>query len=260
MPSVASCMTKPSKARVRSAFEKAASTYNQAAAVQRRICDRLAASLPVQACHRLLDAGCGTGYALPLLQARYPDAAILALDLSVGMLARVPPGALRLAGDLEQLPLAPHSLDLYWSSLAVQWCDLPAVLHEARRTLRLGGTLRLATLGPATFHELRHAFAGIDRHDHTLNFLTPEAVAAAAHAAGFPTVDLAQHTETAHYPDLKTLLRAVKAVGANQVGAGRRTSLMSRQSLLRVEAAFETLRTPAGLPLSYDVITLSAQA
>jgi malonyl-CoA O-methyltransferase len=253
-------MTKPTKARVRRSFEKAASTYDQAAEVQRRICDRLAASLPDQPLRCLLDAGCGTGYALPLLQDRYPDARVLTLDLSVGMLTRVPTAALRLAGDLEHLPLAAHSLDLYWSSLAVQWCDLPAVLHEARRTLRSGGTLRLATLGPATFRELRHAFAGIDQHDHTLGFLSPDAILAAAQAAGFPTVDLVQYTETAHYPDLSSLLRAVKAVGANQVGEGRRTSLMSRQALARVEAAFETLRTPAGLPLSYDVISLSAQA
>lgn len=253
-------MTKPSKARVRLSFEKAAPTYDQAADVQRRICDRLAAALPDLQAPGILDAGCGTGYALRLLQARYPDACILTLDLSVAMLKRVPGSALRLAGDLEHLPLAPHSLDLYWSSLAVQWCDLPAVLQEARRTLRPGGTLRLATLGPATFHELRHAFAEIDRHEHTLGFLTPCAIEDAARATGFPTVDLARHTEIAHYPDLKTLLRAVKAVGANQVGEGRRTSLMSRQALARVEAAFETLRTPAGLPLSYDVITLSAQA
>jgi malonyl-CoA O-methyltransferase len=65
--------------------------------------------------------------------------------------------------------------------------------------------------------------------------------------------------ETAHYPDFASLMRAVKAIGANQVGAGRRRGLMGRATLARAGAAIEQLREPAGLPLTYDVITLSAR-
>ena len=252
-------MTKPSKARVRLSFEKAAPTYDQAADVQRRICDRLAAALPDLQAPGILDAGCGTGYALRLLQARYPDARILTLDLSVAMLKRVPDHALRLAGDLEHLPLAPHSLDLYWSSLAVQWCELPLVLREARRILRPDGALALASLGPATFHELRHAFAGVDEYRHTLAFHTADEIAAMAATAGLRDIAVASYPQVAHYADFKSLLRAVKAIGANQVGDGRRTSLMSRTAFQKAEAAYETQRTLDGLPLTYDVITLIAR-
>ena len=49
-----------------------------------------------------------------------------------------------------------------------------------------------------------------------------------------------------------------QAIGANQIGSGRRTGLMSRSEFQRAEAAFERLRTPAGLPLTYDVIYLHA--
>ena len=66
-------------------------------------------------------------------------------------------------------------------------------------------------------------------------------------------------TEIAHYPDFKSLLRAVKAIGANQIGDGKRTSLMSRGAFKQAEAACEKLRTAAGLPLTYDVITLTAR-
>ena len=65
--------------------------------------------------------------------------------------------------------------------------------------------------------------------------------------------------EIAHYADFKSLLRAVKAIGANQLGAGRRTSLLSRNAFQRAEQAAEALRTPDGLPLTYDVITLHAR-
>jgi len=253
-------MHKPAKARVRLSFERAAPTYDSAADVQRRICDRLLAGLPDIRVDRLLDAGCGTGYAQPLLQTRFPHAQALALDLSPAMLGHIATPCCRLAGDLEHLPLADASLDLYWSSLAVQWCELVLALREARRTLKPGGRLALASLGPATFHELRHAFAEVDAHRHTLSFHSPDEIRQLALDAGFTAVDVQKSTEIAHYPDFKSLLKAVKAVGANQVGAGQRRSLMSRTAFARAEAACETLRTPAGLPLTYDVITLYAQA
>ena len=253
-------MHKPAKARVRLSFERAAPTYDSAAEVQRRICDRLLAGLPDQPVARLLDAGCGTGYAQALLQARFPAAQAVALDLSPAMLDRIAAPCCRLAGDLEHLPLADASLDLYWSSLAVQWCELALALREARRALKPGGRLALASLGPATFHELRHAFSGVDEYRHTLSFHSPEEIRQIALDAGFAAVDVKKSTEIAYYQDFKSLLKAVKAVGANQVGDGQRRSLMSRAAFARAAAACETLRTPAGLPLTYDVIALYAQA
>ncbi len=269
-------MTKPTKARIRRSFERAAASYDTAAEVQRRICDHLLATLPAGQPARLLDGGCGTGYALRALQSRFPACQALALDLSPAMLGQIVagqgrseqanrnheqqrPAVWRLAGDLEQLPLAAASLDLYWSSLAVQWCELAAVLREAARCLRPGGRLALATLGPATFHELRLAFAGIDRYQHTLGFETRDSLAALCHQLGLHAVDLENRQEICHYADLRQLLHAVKAVGANQLGSGRRTGLMSRQGLRALEAAYERQRTPQGLPLTYDVLYLHAQ-
>jgi malonyl-CoA O-methyltransferase len=253
-------MTRPSKARIRQSFERAAPTYDSAADIQRRICHRLIDMLPTVPAARLLDAGCGTGYALPLLRQRFPDAQLIGLDLSPAMLRHVAEPCCRLAADLEHLPLAAASIDLFWSSLAVQWCDLPLVLNEARRILRPGGTVALASLGPATFHELRRAFSGVDDYRHTLAFHETDEIRKMATQAGFSAIQLENHRQVAHYGDFKSLLRAVKAVGANQLGDGRRTSLMSRSLFQRAEAAYEAQRTRDGLPLTYDVITLIAQA
>lgn len=255
----------PAKSRVRAAFERAAESYDSAAAVQRRICQQLCAQLPEAFSPRqMLDAGCGTGYALNLLRQRFPLAQYLALDFSPAMLQRCldsqPGKTLALAGDIEQLPLADASVDLYWSSLAVQWCDLGRALAEARRVLKPGGALALATLGPATFAELRAAFADVDRHAHTLSFLEAREVARLADRSGFTTVDVGIHRETAHYPDFPALLRAVKAVGANQIGAGRRTGLLGRSAFARAAAAAESGRQPEGLPLGYEAILLLARA
>jgi len=251
--------TKPSKARIRQSFERAARSYDSAAEIQRRICTQLAEGLPEISPTSVLDAGCGTGFALPDLQARFPNAHAVGLDLSSAMLEQVTTQCCRIAGDLEQLPLADACLDLYWSSLAVQWCDLATALREAHRTLRPAGHAALASLGPATFHELRHAFADVDHYRHTLSFHSLEEIRKIAVSLHFVAINTQKSTKIAHYPDFKTLLRAVKAVGANQLGQGKRTSLMSRAAFLRAEAAYEQLRTSAGLPLTYDVIYLYAQ-
>jgi malonyl-CoA O-methyltransferase len=253
-------MHRPSKARIRQSFERAATTYDSAAEIQRQICSQLAATLPANmAVSRLLDAGCGTGFALNLLQTRWPNAHALAVDLAPAMLQRIATSCCRIAGDLEQLPLAGNSLDLYWSSLAMQWCDLPQTLAEAHRVLAAQGQVAIATLGPQTFCELRHAFANIDDYRHTLGFHSAAEIGDLARQTGFVTVNVLNSPKITHYPDVKTLLKAVKAIGANQLGAGRRTTLMSRSSFRQAEAAFEQLRVEAGLPLTYDVITLNAK-
>lgn len=255
-------MSTPARHQVRQSFERAAATYDQAAGVQRLACNILAEQLPqpLSATPRLLDAGCGTGYALPLLQAFAPTAEVLALDLAPAMLARAHAATARIQGDLECLPLATASIDLYWSSLAWQWCNPTRALAEARRVLRPGGSFLLCSLGPATFTELRQAFVAVDNYPHTLDFLAGDKLLQLAQTAGFPGLKLRCQRATVHYPDVRHLLRAVKAVGANQLGQGRRTGLMGRAAFSRLSAAYETQRQEAGLPLSYDLIFLSGTA
>ncbi len=253
-------MSRPPKSEVRRSFGKAASSYDTAAEVQRRICLQLAEGLsPLPPHATVLDTGCGTGFGLSLLQQQRPEGAeLIGLDLSPAMVATVAPQFHRIAGDAEQLPLASASIDLYWSSLALQWCDLERALGESHRVLRPGGQLAVATLGPRTFEELRSAFAAADAYPHTLDFLSPEAVLATAKAAGFTQAWIETRLEVAHHTDLRSLLKSIKAIGANQVSGTRRTGLMSRSAWQRAEAAYEALRQPAGLPLSYDVIVLRA--
>ena len=57
-----------------------------------------------------------------------------------------------------------------------------------------------------------------------------------------------------YYPELKSLLRSIKAIGAQNVGEGGRNGMMGRRAWQKVEAAYEQFRTPAGLPASYDVL------
>ena len=248
------------KQQVRQAFDGAARSYDAATPVQRAVGQALLLALQAQGPgwqpQRLLDAGCGTGQGAQLLQAAYPAAQLLRLDFAPAMLACAAPGA-PLCADLEALPLAPACIDLYWSSMAVQWCDLGRVLQEAARVLAPGGTLALSTLGPATFAALDRAFAQADTHPHRLGFTAPEALAAALAAAGLRLVWQGRAQHSAWYADLASLLRAIKTAGAHTV-PGRRSGLLGRRAWQRVQADYERLRQPQGLPAHYDVLSVIA--
>lgn len=253
-------LSAPIKQRVRESFDRAASTYDGAAVLQRRVCDRLLAHLaPPTPPTRILDAGCGTGYGARILRQRWPQVPIIGVDFAPAML-EVARDAIDLgfAADIEKLPFPDAHVDLWWSSLSIQWCDAASVFADAFRVLKSGGALAVSTLGPETFHELRTAFAGIDTHRHTLAFDTPEAILTALENAGFGNIALRRERHAVHYPDLKRLMRAVKDIGAHNVGEGGRSGMMGRTAWQRVEAAYERFRTTEGLPASYDVILATA--
>ncbi|MBK7564090.1 MAG: methyltransferase domain-containing protein [Propionivibrio sp.] len=139
--------------RVRDSFERAAATYDQAAVVQRQVCDRLLdefASSNRPFTH-LLDAGCGTGYGARLLRARWPSVHYGCRFRTVHARYRNRDTDACFAADIEKLPFGDSSFDLWWSSLTIQWCDTDRVFSEAARVLRPKGRLALSTLGPDTF-------------------------------------------------------------------------------------------------------------
>lgn len=245
------------KRAIRQAFGEAAQSYDAVAAVQTRVVRQLIGLCPAAIQGQVLDAGCGTGSGLRALAARYPEARFLGLDAALGMCRSVAtPGIL--CGDIEALPLRTESLALYWSSLAWQWTTPRLAAAEAFRTLQSGGELRVATLGPQTMFELREVFAGIDAHQHVRSFDQPESCAAALQLAGFTSVRIGTARECGYYSDLASLMRSIRRLGAHVLDR-RRQTLMGRQTWARLSAAYERYRTAEGLPVSHDVIYLSAR-
>jgi malonyl-CoA O-methyltransferase len=256
------------KARVRQAFNQAAASYCPAADVQRRVVQALAERLSADASASvIIDAGCGTGFARSLMLAARPAARILAIDHAEQMLHQYRDGAGArpgyewiVGGDSERLPLADASADLYWSSLCLQWCHLPSALAEARRVLKPGARILFATVVDETFRELRVAFDGVDAHSHTLDCLTRGDVESSVRAAGFATIEVGSERILALFPDLRTLLRAVRQVGASEVSGPRRRGLLGRAAWQRIENRYAQFRDARGCPLTYDILYVSALA
>ena len=238
----------PDKRQVALSFSRAAAQYDGAALLQRRVADGLLArlhALEEQAWldpQRWLDLGSGTGYC--------------SRALAPGMLrhARAQGAGARhyLTADAERLPLRADSCDLILSSLALQWCpDLPGVLAEARRILRPGGVLAFSSLVAGTLDELRQSWARVDDQVHVNRFRPQTAYAAATQASGL-TLEVVP--ERLHFPDLRALTQHLKAIGAHNLNQGRPQGLTGRQRLAAFTQAYESLREPAGLPATYQVI------
>jgi malonyl-CoA O-methyltransferase len=254
------------KRDVRRSFENAAKAYDQAAVLQREVADRLVERLEVVRLQpgRILDAGAGTGYGSIELARRYPKARVIALDLSLGMAshsrARFSFWQRRLKGhgfvcaDVERLPLADASIDLVYSNLALQWCNLEAVFAECRRVLRPGGLLVFTTFGPDTLAELRASWAAADGNVHVNAFLDMHDVGDALVRARFaaPVMDVERLTVT--YEKAVDLLKDLKTIGAHNVNAGRPRGLTGQARLRAMVSAYEHYRHDGRLPATYEVI------
>lgn len=256
--------------RIARAFAQAAPHYDAHAALQREVVQALCALLPTDAPQAMLDLGCGTGYCAALLRRHYPHATLLALDLALPMLRRVAatlpatlPAAqapLLVCGDAAALPLASASLDLVCSSLTLQWCPEPRqVFAELRRVLRPGGRALLSTFGPDSLAELRAAWATVDGHRHVNAFVPPEVLQSAARDSGLRLL-LLRRPRQRWYPDLRTLSRELKGIGAHNMNATQRPGLTGRQAFERAERAFAAGRQGTrGIPVTYDLLYLSLE-
>ncbi len=254
----------PAKQRIRQAFDQAATGYDAAADVQREVSDRLAAHLLQTGLDgepaAILDAGCGTGYSARWLAQRWPRAELALLDFAPAMLAmaRVQhPGATVICADIEALPFGGGRFGGYWSSLVWQWNDPRRCLAEAARVLKPGGMLAVATLGADNFPELRHAFTELDDYNHVLAIPPPERLLADCRAGGWTVMVWDRQPVRRHFPDVQSVLRSVKAVGAREVEQ-RRPTPFRRSAWRALMARYERLREPAGLPLTYDAVWLIA--
>jgi len=224
---------------------------------------------------RVLDAGCGTGADLPLLQKSYPAAQILGLDAADAMLragqgpeakssslnqllSKLLPsksGVDLVCGDFAELPLGPNSLDLVWSNLALHWHPQPdRVFAEWRRVLRVNSLLMFSCFGPDSLRELRTAFAEADLTPHVLPFVDMHDFGDQLVEAGFSTPVLDMETITVTYDTPQALLSDVRALGGNPLTTLRR-SMMGKAAWQRMLDTLERGRRSDGkLGLTFEVI------
>ncbi|RRV43683.1 malonyl-ACP O-methyltransferase BioC [Pseudomonas sp. p106] len=250
----------PDKRQVAASFSRAAASYDSVAALQRAVGMTLLEQLPDPLTpSRWLDLGSGTGHFSRVLAERFTPATGVAVDIAEGMLrhARGEQGGARyhVAGDAERLPLLDHSVDLVFSSLAVQWCaQFSSVLEEARRVLRPGGVLAFSSLCVGTLDELRASWQAVDGMVHVNRFRRFEDYQRLCAASGLEQLGLRQQAHVLHYPHVRGLTHELKALGAHNLNPGRPSGLTGRTRMQGLLQAYEAFRQPQGLPATYQVV------
>lgn len=249
------------KADVAESFSRAAGDYDSVARLQRDVGNRLLVSLDqLEVTPRtILDLGCGTGHFLPELARRFPGAEYIGLDIARGMVEyarrRLGGAARWIVGDAESLPLATGSVDLVFSSLAIQWSYRPDLLFaELARVLTPGGRCVFTSLGPRTLQELRAAWAAVDQHQHVNTFLPPQQLRSAAERIPGLRLGLAAEQFSMRYSRVGELLRELKTLGAHNVNRQRPAGLTGRRALQGMFDAYEQWRQEGVLPATYDVL------
>jgi len=208
----------------------------------------------------VLDCGSGYGIDLKLLEARYPQAQIIALDSCFKFLQDLrPPVSItaRLAqvfgrknansdficSDASVLPLRSGSIDLVYSNLLLPYLnDYRQFFAEISRVLKVGGTFCFSGLGVDSAKELRalglSTYTFPDMHDIGDSLL----------AAGFsnPVVD----TEylTLDYDSLEVLL-----MDAQNIGCGAAINLPPLSAEIIANLRSQRKKLPAQLTLELFV-------
>ena len=209
----------------------------------------------------ILDLGAGTGSASLTLRERYRGAQVIALDFARPRLLNIPSpwwprGRIhRVAADAFQLPLASQSVDLVYCNLLLPSCDQPdRVLREVARVLKKGGLFVFSTLGPDTLIELRTAWAQVDAGPHVHQFLNLPTLGEALMHAGLIEAVMDTERYALHYPDVRSLLRELKASGAHNASSARTRALTGRRRLNRMIQSYESRRHSAGIPATFELI------
>ena len=252
---------------LRTHFSSHAGDYDRYAAVQKRVVAQLAARLAATGplTGLVLDIGTGTGALAAELGGNQTGRTFVLADIAHGMTraaAQRLPGALACDGDARKLPFSNSNFTAVISSNVYQWVDdlqglfarppascapvavspLPCSVNApspscATPIARLSGSMAAA-----------HA-------SHVQNFPSAAEVAAALESAGLVCRNFASFLEIDWHPDVPSLLRQLKQIGASNAAADRPKGMASREIMQRMIALYEKQhRQRQGVPATYEVV------
>jgi SAM-dependent methyltransferase len=176
----------------------------------------------------------------------------------------------RLAPDgSEALQLAPESLDLVASALALQFVnDLPGVLAQIRRALKPDGLLLAAMIGGDTLTELRQSFAAAEAEceggvsPRVAPFADLRDVGQLLQRAGLalPVTDVDR--VVARYDNAFALMQDLRRMGATNILFERRRKPTRRATMLRMAQLYAERFADADgrIRATFDIVWLSAWA
>ncbi|MEI7669202.1 MAG: methyltransferase domain-containing protein [Pseudomonadota bacterium] len=227
-------------------FSKSALRYDENAILQANVQDKLFAKIKpfIAKNSKILDAGCGTGRLLR----KNANCNIIQLDIAYNMCAFASKNGEKIInGNIASLPFSDESFDVVFSSLALQWLpDIEIALQELRRVLRKNGILAVSFFGKSTLQELKESFANFDNYQHV---------------SDFSDININSNCETEiiteYYPDVYSIMRSLKVIGASNKLKNRQKNLMTTNKIKKINAYYnEKFAKNDLLPVTWEIIYL----
>ncbi|MDB2414969.1 methyltransferase domain-containing protein [Rickettsiales bacterium] len=259
------------KKLIANSFNRATKSYDENAFLQRKISENLFELIKsdIDKNHIILDGGCGTGYFHELLRKNRLYSTIIQCDIAKKMcdIAHLyaSPAEYGLTytinADLEYLPFKNDSIDLFFSSMTMQWCsDLEKTINLIHKILKPSGKVAIAITAENSLYELTSSFAKIDSLYHTNEFVKQEYVKNIVEKNGFKNISINKNTETYYYDDIYELLGSIKNIGGNYV-KNRNKSYPGKNYFNKLENQYRKLHSQNGekLPLSWEILYITAE-
>jgi len=258
------------KVRIAQQFSRAANTYNSAADVQLDIAFDAMTYMPSHYKNGL-DIGCGTGRISQQLSSRCDK--LIAMDLAFGMLTYAKqnnsdgdPSICWLQGDADCLPIADNSVDMVFSSMALQWSDNPSkVMSEIARVMKPCSNAVLAIMCDGSFNQLNDSWQQIDSQRHVNDFTSALSWSDAAKYQGLK-VTMQEKQYVTWHQNIRQLLSSIKSIGANviltnqgltELSKSKSKNGLNRHTLQHLEIYYQQKYAEnLQLPLTYQVCFL----
>ncbi len=263
------------KSSVKKSFSKSAVTYDRFASFQTEIANLILSEISSGSLHpkKILDAGAGTGNIALNLAEKHKTSKIFACDIAHGMsmfAQEKKNGHSNLyltTADVEHLPYPSNSFDLIASNLMFQWVtDLSKAFAELHRVIKENGYIYLTTLAEGSLHELKDSFESAcqmsykDTSPIFQKFNNEKELKSLMTCTGFNNISLDTRDEIRFYPDVETLLRNLKYIGANP-------SIFARNNGMGIKGVIKEMikiytnkyKTSQGIRATYRVIFLKGR-
>lgn len=215
---------------------------------------------------RIVDWSSFLGASAPRLTSMYPDATVVAVEPSLGLLERSrarlqPPwwSPRRWTAPAAEVVLesAPGPVDahLIWANMVLHGAtDPPALMQRWQRMLAPGGFVMFSCLGPDTVRELTSVYAHLDWPSPTIAFVDMHDLGDMLVRAGFADPVMDQEQLTVHWNSAEALCRDLRSLGGN-VSPDRYTGLRTPRWLRRMHSALEPLRDGSGrYALTFEIV------
>ena len=252
------------KHMIKGNFSKSAFTYDDHAAIQKKCAEKLIDLIDLDYFNSILEIGCGTGVYTTLLNERYPDADITAIDISGEMVerARKKIGKKKVSfqvSDAESLSLG-QKFDIITSNASFHWFSgIERAFSCFSEHLNPGGRICFSMYGPDTFREFKEVL-GIHfgpRQWLSSSRFAPKDEVEEAIGRYFTKCEISEENFSVDFFSIWDFLQNIKKSGSQGEGLGKATFL-GKYALRDIERTY--MEKFGGIIVTHNVYFCTAEA